>query len=205
MPVSQVLLAQASCCQGMLLLVLLAGLSRWEPFPVDGVAARSCPNKLVSSLDLLLEFWCCVVEMVAVNQLVFFRHRGDGDGDYWSTALLRSTRHGAAFLPGVHEPRPRFVKAIHGHRSHSVLWCHAHCRFFNLQAGVPIGRPFCVSVTMLTTSPLPSGLVPDDGAGGRDVERILFCNGEGFDCVFYIFFGVLFVKSKGLVVICFFP
>lgn len=78
-----------------------------------------------------------------------------------------------------------------------------HCSFFNLLAGAPSWRPFSDSVAALIVSPSPSGLVPGDDAGGRDVERIIFIGGEGLDCFFQSFLGVLYVSFEDLVVFLF--
>lgn len=74
---------------------------------------------------------------------------------------------------------------------------------FNLLAGVPIRRPLSGSVAAFIVDPSPSGFVPGDGAGGRDVERIVFVGGEGLDSNLQFFFRVLFVAVEELVVFFF--
>ena len=155
-------------------------------------------NKLVMFLKI-----CCVEEMVVVGWRFFLSHRGDGVGDRRSEAPLRSAWQGAAVLLGVHQPRPSFAEVINGFWGHSALWCLMHCSFCNLQAGVPSGRPFCVSVTALLVSQSPSGFVPGDVADGRVVERFFVRGGEGLNCCFFTFCRVLFVKAEDLAVICF--
>ena len=155
-------------------------------------------NKLVMFLKI-----CCVEEMVAADWRFFLSHRGDGVGDRRCKAPLRSARQGAAVLLGVHQPRPSFAEVINGFWGHSALWCLMHCSFCNLQAGVPSGRPFCVSVTALLVSPSPSGFVPGDVADGRDVERFFIRGGEGLNCIPFLSAKVLSVNAKGLVVFFF--
>jgi hypothetical protein len=87
-----------------------------------------------------------------------------------------------------------------------VLWCCETgcepCGFFNLLAGEPIWRPLCDSVMAFIVTPMSSGFVPDDGAGGHGVEFIFF-GGEVLDCIFHILFEVLYVKVDDLVVFFF--
>lgn len=193
----RVLRPLASCWSEVAVPAILA-LLRWEMEAAVGAGQRSCVNKLcVCSPDLFLEIYCCVEEMVAAGRRFFLGHRGDGVGDRGCEAPLRSARQGAAVLLGVHQPRPRSAEVINGFRGRCALWCLMHCSFCNLQAGVPSGKPFCVSVTALLVSPPPSGIVPGDVADGRDVERFFVRGGEGLDCCCFTGpFGVLLCSKK---------
>ena len=51
-----------------------------------------------------------------------------------------------------------------------MLWCLQHQSVFNLQAGVPLRRPFFSFDVASFVAPSLSGHVPDDGVYGRCVE-----------------------------------
>lgn len=202
MPVLRVLLLLPSCSWEALARVLLAVLPRWEPYAVAGASQRSRPNKLVvCPLDLDLEAWCCAGNMDASIRPLFFSHRGDGVGEWWRKALLRSAWRGAAAIYGVHQLRRCFASVILGHRDRSVLRCYCHCSVFNLLAGVPMRRPFSFSVAALNAGSSPSGFVPGGGAGGRGVESFVLLGGEGPDCFPNFLFSVLFVKVEDYAII----
>jgi hypothetical protein len=187
----------------MLLLALLAMLLRWELNAAAGEDAGSCLNKLVWPSDLALKVCCREIVMEVEVRLLFFSHQGGGEGGCWSAALHRLSWQGAADFCGVHQLQPWFAVVIHGHRGRSVLQCSSHCSFINLLAAVPLWRPFRFFVTALNASSTSSGFVPDDGAGGRDVE--IFLGREGPNCVSQFLFRVLVVKVEGLFVIPLFP
>jgi hypothetical protein len=104
---------------------------------------------------------------------------------------------------GDHQRWRPTAAVIPGTRSHSVPWqfrCHG---VFNLQARVPLWRPFSSSAAATNVAPSPSGLVPGDGVDGRCVE-LLISGGEGSDCIPISLGKILFVKSKDLVVTVFY-
>ena len=102
-----------------------------------------------------------------------------------------------------HQRRRFCASVIHGRRGRSVLWRSLRHDVFNLQAGMPVRRPFLSSAAAPIVAPSPSGLVPGGGADGRCVELPDF-GGEGSNCIPLSFVMVLFVKSKDLDVFCFF-
>jgi hypothetical protein len=178
----------------------------WCLLLLEGPSMALPPNKLVvGPPDPDLEVCCCagVVEIIVLP--LSFSHQGDGGGERLGDALNRSAWREVqvAANGGVHQLRRRCAAVIHGQRDRSVLWCCSHCRFFNLLAGEPNRRPICDLATALIVNPSPSGLVPGDGAGGRDVERVFFLGGEGPDCTLHSFLGVLCAILEGLFVISF--
>jgi hypothetical protein len=93
---------------------------------------------------------------------------------------------------GVHQWRRVHAAVIQGRGGRSVP-CYMHGFFFNLQAGVPIRRPFRSSAAASIVASLPSGVVPDDVADGRGVELIFVFGGAGLDCFSLFLVRVLFV------------
>ena len=85
-----------------------------------------------------------------------------------------------------------------------MLWCLLLHSIFNLQAGVPLRRPFLSSGVASSVAPSPSGRVPGGGVDGHGVELFVL-GGVGPDCVPFSLVKVLFVIARDLVVIfCFF-
>jgi hypothetical protein len=73
-----------------------------------------------------------------------------------------------------------------------MCWYH----LFSLPAGEPKGRVFRCSVTAFNASLFPSGVVPGDGAGGRDVELVFVAGGEGSNGILLVLPRVLFIKVE---------
>jgi hypothetical protein len=188
----------------MLVLVLLMELLRWEPEVAVGDGQGSRPNKLVGRpLDPDLGAWCCAGEVVAPIWPLFFSHQGGGEGEWWRGALSPSAWQEAAVFHGVHQLGHGDASVILGRRDLSLLRCRVFCNVFNLQASVPMWRPFSDSITSLSACPSSSGSVPDGGAGGRDVEFFVFFGGEGLDCILQYFVRVPFANVEDLLVFSF--
>ena len=136
------------------------------------------------------------------EELVLLRRSGCGKKDWRvGSEVLRGDLLAATC--GVHQRWRACTSVILGRGSHSMLWCLQHQSVFNLQAGVPLWRPFFSSDVASFVAPSPSGHVPGYGVDGRCVELFVL-GGVGPDCIPISLVKVLFVIARDLVVIFFF-
>jgi hypothetical protein len=81
-----------------------------------------------------------------------------------------------------------------------LAFCWYYLSFF-LPAGEPKGRIFCSFTAAGNAYSVPSGTVPGDDVGGRDVEFFYESGGGGPDGVLLLSFRVLLVKAEDYVVL----
>jgi hypothetical protein len=74
---------------------------------------------------------------------------------------------------------------------------------FNLPAGVPKRRFFSSYGVVFLGRSVPSGVVPGDDVGGREVDLFYKSGGGGPDGVLLLLFRVLLVKAEDYVVLTF--
>ena len=101
-------------------------------------------------------------------------------------------------LNGVLSASSHFAADLHGRRVVLAVTLRCCCSF-NLLVFEPKGRLFLGSDTAFIVFFIPSGLVPGDSEDGHVLQ--LHCGGGGPDCVLHFYVRVLFVKSKGCIVI----
>jgi hypothetical protein len=83
-----------------------------------------------------------------------------------------------------------------------LAFCWYYLSFF-LPAGEPKGRIFCSFTTAGSAYSVPSGVVPGDDVGGREVDLFYKSGGGGPDGVLLLLFRVLLVKAEDYVVLTF--
>jgi hypothetical protein len=204
---------------GFVLLVLLHG-ARWLREKCFSGSLRWRSSSGGGSIKILLNKCCGSLDLAEVDEsLPPVDHRGDDRrGKWWISLRPRSGMQGILaasmdnFWSSSSAAYPRQQMAVRLLNSMAVRrllpdLLLALCWYqlvSSLQADVPSWRVFCNSVVATDANPSPSGAVPGDGVGGRDIELVFVNGGKGPDGVFQFSFRVLYVKVEDGVISLFF-